>query len=87
MADRTSAGLFGTIFELLAKNPTEEHKAMAKEIFSKTGYYDFSNYQMDADDSLIALGLAVKGIDPKYPDDGETIIYADNDYFEELRVG
>lgn len=77
MADRTSAGLFGKIFELLAKNPTEEHKIIAKEIFAYTRDYDFSNYQMDADDALVTLGLAVKGIDPKYPDDGETIIYVD----------
>jgi hypothetical protein len=77
MADRTSAGLFGKIFELLAKNPTDEHKAIAKEIFAETGEYDFSNYQMYADEPLIALGLAKKGIDPKYPEEGEVIIYGD----------
>lgn len=77
MADRTSARLFGKIFELLAKNPTDEHKAIAKEIFAETSDYDFSNYQMDADEPLIALGLAKKGIDPKYPEDGEVVIYGD----------
>lgn len=84
MADRTSAGLFGTIFELLAKNPTDEHKAIAKEIFSKTGDYDFNNYQMYADEALLTLGLAVRAIHPKYPEDGETIIYADDSYFIEV---
>lgn len=78
MADRTSARLFGKIFELLAKNPTEEHKAIAKEIFAETGGYDFSNYQMDADEPLIALGLAKKRIDPKYSEDGEVVIYGDS---------
>ncbi len=78
MADRTSARLFGEIFELLAENPTDEHKAIAKKIFAKTNDYDFSYYQMDADESLIALGIARKGIDPKYPQDGEVIIYGDN---------
>ncbi len=77
MADRTSARLFGKIFELLAKNPTDEHKAIAKEIFAETGDYDFSDYQMDADEPLIALGLAKKGIDPEYPEDGEVVIYGD----------
>lgn len=81
MADRTSARLFGQIFELLAKNPTEEHKQIAREIFAMNGDYDFSNYQMDADDALIVLGLAKKAVHPKYPDEGETIIYADSDFF------
>lgn len=75
MVDRTSAGLFGKIFELLAKNPTDEHKKIAKEIFDETGNYDFSYYQMYADESLITLGLAEKGIDPEYPEEGEVIIY------------
>jgi hypothetical protein len=77
MADRTSAALFGKIFSLLAKNPTDEHKAIAKEIFSFTSEYDFNYYQMDADNELIILGLAKMGIDPDYPEDGEVVIYAD----------
>jgi hypothetical protein len=81
MADRTSAGLFGMIFELLAKNPTDEHKEIAKEILGKAGDYDFSNYQMDADDALIKLGLAKKAVHPKYPDEGETIIYYNDNFF------
>ena len=75
MADRTSAGLFGKVFNLLAKNPTSEHKEIAKEIFAEVGNYDFSNYQMYADDALMKLGLAKIGINPKYPDDGEVVIY------------
>lgn len=75
MADRTSAALFGEIFELLAENPTDEHKAIAKKIMAKTGDYDFSNYQMDADEPLMKLGLAKKGVDPEYPQDGEIILY------------
>jgi hypothetical protein len=75
MADRTSAGVFGGIFKLLAENPTEEHKRMAKTISSMTKEYDFSPYQMYADDDLIKLGLAKLGVDPKYPDEGEVVIY------------
>lgn len=75
MADRTSAKLFGTIFDLLAKNPTDEKKAIAKEIWPLHSEYDFSEYQMNCDDSLIKLGLAKEGPDP---DSGETcILYAD----------
>lgn len=75
MADRTSARLFGKIFDLLAKNPTEEHKAIAKEIYAETIDYDFRNYQMYADESLIILELAKKGIDTDYPEEGEQVIY------------
>lgn len=75
MADRTSAGLFGKVFELLAKNPTEENKTNALEFWAMRGDYDFSEYQMYCDDSLITLGLAEKGIDPEYPEDGEVVIY------------
>lgn len=76
MADRTSAGVFGKIFELLAKNPTEENKAMALEIWPLQWEYDFNEYQMYADDALIKLGLAKKGIDSRYPEE-ESILYAD----------
>ena len=58
MADRTSAHLFGTIFRLLAENPTEEHIAIAKEIWPLAWEYDFSTYQMDADEALEKLGLS-----------------------------
>ena len=75
MADRTSAEVFGRVFQILAKNPTDENKEIAKELFSYTNEYDFSHYQMYADESLIALGLAKLGIDPRYPEDGEVIIY------------
>ena len=75
MADRTSAEVFGMFFDILAKNPTGEHKEIAKEVLKKSRSYDFNEYQMYADESLIILGLAHKGIDPRYPDEGETIIY------------
>jgi hypothetical protein len=58
MADRTSAEIFGNIFEILAKNPSEEHKAMALEIWPLSTAYDFNNYQMEADEALLKLDLA-----------------------------
>jgi hypothetical protein len=75
MADRTSAGLFGKIFNLLAKNPTDEHKKIAAEIWPETHEYDFNPYQMNCDDALVALDLARNGIDPRCPEDGVTILY------------
>lgn len=79
MADRTTAELFRTIFELLAKNPTEENKKIALRIWPLRSEYDFSNYQMDADASLVILGLAKMEIDKQYPEDGEIAIYANDD--------
>jgi len=81
MADRTSASVFGIVFSLLAENPTDEHKEMAKRIFNKTKYYDFSPDQMDVDEHLLKLGLAKMGIDLDYPEDGEVILYPDFDEF------
>lgn len=75
MADRTSATLFGTIFQLLAENPSVENSNIAKRIWPMTSDYDFSNYQMYADDALIALGLARYGKE----DGNDVIIYANYD--------
>lgn len=60
MSDRTSAEIFAIIFEELAKNPTEEHKAIARKIWPKRTQYDFSDYQMYCDEALVKLGLAAK---------------------------
>jgi hypothetical protein len=60
MSDRTSAEIFAIIFTELAKNPTDEHKAIAKKIWRKRTQYDFSDYQIGCDDALVKLGLAVK---------------------------
>jgi len=75
MADRTSARLFGDIFNMLAEEPTEGNKDIAAKMFPKTRDYDFNHYQMDADDALIKLGLAKMGVDLEYPEEGEVIIY------------
>jgi hypothetical protein len=75
MADRTSAALFGKVFTVLASDPTPQHKQWARELWSQTLEYDFTPYQMDCDEALQVLGLAHKGIDPRYPEDGEGIMY------------
>lgn len=75
MADRTSAELFGTIFSFLAENPTPAHKSLAWRLYDLSQRYDFSECQMDADDALVMLGIARRGIDPKHPEEGEVMLY------------
>jgi hypothetical protein len=77
MADRTSAYVFALIFRELALLP--EGRDIAKRIWGHTMKYDFSQYQMECDEALISLGLARRGVDPDYPDEGETVFYADAD--------
>jgi hypothetical protein len=57
MADRTTAKLFCDIFEMLAQNPTEDHKALALRVWEMTGGYDFTPNQMYAEVWLEKLGL------------------------------
>jgi hypothetical protein len=76
MADRTSAGVFGDLFVYLAQQPqSPQRDAFALQMWKNTSDYDFSPYQMGADGALMVLGLARKGIDPDYPDDGEILLY------------
>lgn len=71
MADRSSAEIFGNMFILLASDPTEQHKKWARQLWSDSGRYDFSPYQMYADEYLEILDLARKRVDPENPGDGE----------------
>ena len=77
MADRTSAGLFSDMFEILEKYVPEgeQRDELARRFWDMTEGYDFSPYQMGCDDALLALGLAHLGVDPEYPQDGEVILY------------
>lgn len=75
MADRTSAHIFGTIFHYLAGQPdTKERKELALFLWHSTFEYDFSTYQMGADEALIKLGLAKKDVDPDEPDESSLIV-------------
>lgn len=75
MADRTSAGIFGEILGMLAKNPTDEHKVMARKVFDMSQCYDFGNCQMDADDACLALGIAREGVNSEYPEEGIVVLW------------
>jgi hypothetical protein len=70
MADRTSAEIFGTLFTHLAEDlriasadiihadRREYILTLARDLWPKMWSYDFNEYQMDADDALVQLGLA-----------------------------
>ena len=78
MADRTNAKLFGDLFKTLSINTTEESKALGEKIYQLSKEYDFSPSQMEADESLLLLGLAKKGVHPVYPTDGVVMIYRED---------
>jgi hypothetical protein len=83
MADRTSAEIFGSVFDLLAQNPTDEHKELARQIYQLARLYDFSDYQMGADDACLALGVARRGVNPDWPDSGEVTLWPGESGYEE----
>ena len=60
MADRTSAALFGHMFEYLAKDTSEKAREFARHIWGLTADYDFNSYQMYCDEALEELGLATR---------------------------
>lgn len=62
MTDKISADLFGITFKVLAQDPNEENKALAKKFFDLVERYDFSLSEMYADEALIALDLAERWI-------------------------
>lgn len=68
MADRTSAEIFGLLFEKLAKRPQKEVRTLARWAWKLAGAYDFDDCQMDCDKALIKLGLAKPSKD-EYGDD------------------
>lgn len=79
MADRTSASVFCAVFKLLASDPTPQHVAFARTLWGHTYAYDFSSYQLECDEALIALGLARMGVDPEYPGDSPVMLYGPED--------
>lgn len=79
MADRTSAEIFSQIFLFIHKNVDDEWRKqmMARHFWDLSWNYDFSPTQMEIDEVLLDLGLAYRGVDPDWPEDGETVLYRD----------
>lgn len=78
MADRTSARIFGELFQWLADEApdTISRERLVQYLWEKQKRYDFSPCQMECDpEALMKLGLARRGVDPEYPDEGEIVLY------------
>jgi hypothetical protein len=82
MSDRKSCRIFAGILELLARDCSDDRKALAREVVRMSREYDFSLGDTGADDAGIALGVARRGIDPRYPGDGEMTLWLGEDYEE-----
>jgi hypothetical protein len=94
MSDTTAAMAFGAIFEALADtfpsdpvdNGCSEHPAVkvAKVVWSEARQFDFSWMDMECDEALVKLGLAVWQNLPE--DEGErTAVYQDEPAFRHLK--
>jgi hypothetical protein len=57
MADRNSAAIFGEVFKACAAEG-EAGKRIAAKLWPMCNEFDFTDDQMDADEALLALGLA-----------------------------
>ena len=64
MADRSSAGLFATLFDALAKG----EPLNPDSLWEMTESYDFDPYQMYCDDALTKLGLMRRCTNKECPD-------------------
>lgn len=63
MADRTSAEIFGSIFEKLSEEPDTANVQFVTWLWEMAGRYDFSDCQMECDEALVKLGLATTSED------------------------
>jgi hypothetical protein len=80
MADRTSAGIFGDLFNRLATKRGAWVKGEAQWLWKQSEGYDFTPDQMDADEALVKFGLAKREPNPKYPEEGPVTLYLGLDY-------
>lgn len=89
MSDRTSAGIFADMFVLLRGHvdrgtiTKEAGQLMAEHLWSMTGGYDFSSYQLEADEVLASFGLMKRKVSPEYPEEGPVRMYKGDDYFDD----
>jgi hypothetical protein len=57
MANRSAAEIFGRVFALLARDPSADHKALAREVAPWMRAHDFDPVQTGAVDAMLALGV------------------------------
>jgi hypothetical protein len=73
MADRSAARILGRAFAVLAEQPDDRAKALARRLWDLTKGADFDPSQMGANEALLALGLGRYRVDTNYPEDGERL--------------
>ena len=84
MSDRNTAELYAKWLVTLAREPTDEHKQMAREMWLFGQRYDFCGQDMgvDAAKAEIALGIAINDTDDGGNDLG-CVAWLFEDYTEE----
>lgn len=88
MSDRSSAHIFGRVFELIDRHvPDEKKKRQARHFWKLSLEYDFGPSDMYCDPALKRLGLARVGVDPSYPEEGKTVLYLGDDGFTDAPSG
>ena len=79
MGDTSGAEMGGDVFDLLARAHKRPDKfdplKEARKFWKKMELIDCSPDEMDADKALLTLGLACKGVDPDYPEEGPIVLY------------
>lgn len=60
MGDSSSPEIFWTIYTLLAKNPTDEHKEIAAKLWKLSQQFDFCDEEVGCFEAMVALGIAEK---------------------------
>lgn len=82
MADRTSAEVFGAVFDMAADYmPDDEVRGrFVRRLWSLAQHYDFAHEQMECDEALVTLGLARREPDPEQDSEyanNSMVTYAD----------
>jgi len=80
MSDRSAGDLFRTMFRLIGSDPTPQHIKWAKKLWKKSGEFDTHPGDWGCDKDLITCGLAKRGANKDYPEDGTVILYKGMDY-------
>ena len=83
MADRNSAEIFGSLFDMLAAGLPADPAETARLLWNMQKGYDFSPCQMECDDALLKLGLARElPPDPRWPDESGGMTYLGGDEWD-----
>ena len=83
MSDSNSAIIYSEVFELLASDPTEQHKKWALKLWKASFEYDFAPMDMHCDKALKKLDLAIDGTDTYFGEPCVLYLKKSGEGFEE----